>query len=171
MIGTLERYVKSNEVPEKLVNVSLGRKTVLGEVLEAKLVQYCLNMDQKFYGLRKSDLRGMAFQLAKRNGIASPFNKETSAAGLKWMRAFLKRHPELSIRSPQSMSKARIEGFNRETVGLFFDLYEQEYSKFVAAPHRIYNVDETGVTIVPHKRQPIISERGESKFLILYSIW
>ena len=44
--GTLERYVKdTSRSPEELVNVHLGRRTVLPSELEDKLVEYCITMD------------------------------------------------------------------------------------------------------------------------------
>jgi hypothetical protein len=43
----------------------------------------------------------MAFQVAIRNGFKHPFNQEKSAAGKKWLRSFLKRHPLLSMRTPE----------------------------------------------------------------------
>jgi hypothetical protein len=70
-------YVKgTSPSPEELVNVHLGR-TVLSSELEGKLV------DQKYYGLRRQDIKRMAFQLALRNGLKQPFNQEKSAAWKK----------------------------------------------------------------------------------------
>jgi len=43
-----------------------GRKTVLPSGLENKLVEYCIIMDQSYYGLRRQDIKRMAFQLAKK---------------------------------------------------------------------------------------------------------
>ena len=46
--------------PEELVNVHLGRSTVLPNKLVNKLVQNCIAMDQRYYGL--TDTSGyMAF--------------------------------------------------------------------------------------------------------------
>jgi hypothetical protein len=90
--GTLERYVKdTSRSPEELVDVHLGRRTVLPSELENKLVEYCITMDQRYYGLRCQDIKHMAFQLAIKNGLTHPFNEEKSAAGRKWLRSILKR--------------------------------------------------------------------------------
>jgi len=44
--GTLKRYVKdTSHSPEELVNVQLGRRTVLPSEHENKLVEYCITMD------------------------------------------------------------------------------------------------------------------------------
>ena len=46
---------------EEVVNVHLGRKTVLPSDLENKLVEYCVIMDQSYYGLRRQDIKRMVF--------------------------------------------------------------------------------------------------------------
>ena len=82
--GTLERYVTdTSRSPEELVYVLLGRKTVLPSELENKLVEYCVIMDQSYYGLRCQDTKRMVLQLVIRNGLKHPFNQENSEAGKK----------------------------------------------------------------------------------------
>jgi len=62
--GTLERYVKdTSRSTEELVNVHLGRRTVVPSELKNKLLEYCILMDQRHYGLRRQDIKRMAFQL------------------------------------------------------------------------------------------------------------
>jgi hypothetical protein len=48
-----------------------------------KIVEYCIIMDERYYGLRRQDIKCMAFQLAIRNGLQHPLNPEKSAAGKK----------------------------------------------------------------------------------------
>jgi len=56
--GTLERYVKdTTRSPEELEYMNLGRRTVLPSELENKLLEYCIIMDQKYYGLRCQDIK------------------------------------------------------------------------------------------------------------------
>ena len=38
---------------EEVVNVHLGTKTILSIQLENKLVEYCVIMDQSYYGRRR----------------------------------------------------------------------------------------------------------------------
>ena len=112
---TLERYVEDTlRSPEELVNVHLGRRTVLPSEVENKFVEYCITMNRRYYGLRRQDIKGVAFQLAIRNGLKHPFNQDTYAAGKKWLRSFLKRHPVLSMRNPEGISAARVKGFTSE---------------------------------------------------------
>lgn len=120
-------------------------------------------MDKRFYGLRLRDIKHMAFQLAISNNLKHPFNVSKKSAGKKWLRAFLHRHPELSIRTPQATSAARIKGFNPEAINSFLDIYESEMEKIKYSPYRIYNVDETGITVVQHKQSKIISVKGKKQ--------
>jgi hypothetical protein len=87
--GTLERYVKDkSRSPEELVNVHVGRRTVPPSELENKLSEYCIIMDQRYYGLRRQDIKSVAFHLIIRNNLKPTFNHEKSEAGKKWLRSF-----------------------------------------------------------------------------------
>jgi hypothetical protein len=154
--GTLERYVKdTSSSPEELVNVHLGRRTVLPCELENKLLEYSIVMEQRYYGLRRPDIKRMAFRLAIRNGLNHPFNQEKSEAGKKWLRSFLKRHPVVSMRTPEGISAARVKGFTSKNLArfFFFDINESELRKFNHPVQRIFSVDETGITAVQHRTQ------------------
>ncbi|KAJ4451192.1 hypothetical protein ANN_02652 [Periplaneta americana] len=78
-------------------------------------------MDNRLYGLKGTDVKRMAFQLAIRNGIKRPFSQKTGSAGKKWLAGFLRRHPQFCVRVPQGISQARVEGFNPERVATFFN--------------------------------------------------
>jgi hypothetical protein len=73
--GTPESYVKdTTRSAEELVNMHLGRRTVLPSDLEHKLVEYCMITDERYCGLRRQDIKCVAFQLATRNALKHPFN-------------------------------------------------------------------------------------------------
>ena len=84
-------------------------------------------------------------------------------AGKKWLKLFMKRHPELSFRTPQAVSKARASGFTRSNVSSFFDLYEEIIRERRIEPHRVFNIDETGIIVVQHKKSQVLSARGQRK--------
>ena len=54
-------------------------------------------------------------------------------------------------------------------MGAFFDLLEEVYTKNNYPPNRIYNVDESGLTIVQSKIPQIIGRRGKRQIAALTS--
>ena len=103
----------------------------------------------------------MAFQLATRNNLKHPFKQEKSEAGKKWLRSSLKRHPVVSMRTPEDISAARVKGFTSENIGRFFDIYESELRKVNHPVRRTFSVDETGITTVQHRHSKVVSMRGK----------
>jgi hypothetical protein len=68
----------------------------------------------------------------------------------------MKRHSDkLSLRQPTGTSTIRATGFSKEQVGIFLDLYEEELAAHGYPTSLIFDVDETGLTVV-QKKQPKI---------------
>ena len=132
-------------------------------------MEYCVVMDQRYYGLRRQGVKCMAFQLAKRNGLKHPFKQEPSAFGKKWLRSFLEGHATLSLRTPEDISAARVKGFTSKNIARFFDIYESELRKVNHPAHRIFSVDETAITTVQHKHSKVVSMRGKKEVASLTS--
>lgn len=65
-------------------------------------------MEAMFYGLNTKSLRKLAFQIADVNNIVNRFNKEKQEAGKEWLAGFLKRHPEISVRSQRRWPEHRV---------------------------------------------------------------
>ncbi|KAJ4450216.1 hypothetical protein ANN_01623 [Periplaneta americana] len=103
----------------------------------------------------------MAFHLAFMKGLNHPFSKNDEAAGRKWLHSFLRRHQELSLRKPQSTPMARIRGFNQENVINFFDIWEPLMNTVNHSPNRLYNCDETDLTVIQHKGNKLVSLKGK----------
>lgn len=161
--STLELYVKRGQPLEEQCTIKIGRKPVLTSEMEEDLVQHCLEMDKRYYGLGLADIRRLAYQLAIRNNLPHPFSNRDANAGKKWLRNFFKRHPNLSLRKPQGISKNRIKGFTPENINLFFDLLEPALEKINFNPLRVYNVDETGITTVQSKIARVITLKGKKQ--------
>lgn len=160
--ATLKDYVKNSEKSvEDVVYSKMGRKPVLPVELEEELANYCMQMDKNYYGVTAADLKRMAFQLVLRNNIPHPFSLPKKKAGKKWMKLFMARHPALSFRKPESLSKARVQGFTAENVKTFFELLKPELQKINFNPNKIFNVDETGITTVQHKVRKILTMKGK----------
>ena len=105
------------------------------------------------------DIRRLAFDLAERMNLHHPFSKNLKLAGSEWLRSFLKRHPQLSLRAPQATSISRIVGFNKPKVDRFFSLYGDELSKCQFQAKDIWNMDESGITNV-HIPAKVVASKG-----------
>ena len=158
---TLFHLCKKERRPSEICNTQLGRKPVLPPELEKQPCEYLLEMDNRLFGLSRTYMRRMRYQLASANNIQHQFSEHLKLAGKKWFKAFLRRHPNLSIRKPTGTSFSRALGFNRENVHTFFDLLEAEMDKHKFAADRIYNVDETGLTIVQSRCSEIAFLKGK----------
>lgn len=158
--ATLRRLADEKYGSPKEASVTKhGRPTVFNADLESELVRYCLSMEATFYGLTRKDLRRMALQLALKNNLNHPFNN--IMAGRKWLKLFLRRHPELSLRRPIGTSVARARGFCRDHVNNYFNLLEACFDEYNYPPDRIFNVDETGLSIVQSKIPKVIGKKGK----------
>ena len=71
----------------------------------------------------------------------------------------MKRHKNLSLRSPENTSIARAQGFNKAAVGRFFSLWTSVLEKTKVGPDSIYNLDETGLLTVQNVPK-IIAVKG-----------
>lgn len=170
--STLERRVRKARCAEDADTDSdndygkkkLGRyKTVFNKEQEEELSQYIKSMEARLFGITGKELRILAFQLAERNHIENPFNRETGMAGEDWLSGFLKRHPELSFRRPEPTSAARAMAFNKVAVNEFFTLLEKVVEEHGFTADRIYNVDETAVSTVPKSQSKILSLKGQKQ--------
>ncbi|XP_065650858.1 uncharacterized protein LOC136079024 [Hydra vulgaris] len=79
----------------------------------------------------------------------------------------MQRHPQLSLRGPESTSIARAQGFNKERVQSFFNLLSKLYMEEKLTSDRLYNMDETSLSTVQDGQIKIISARGKKRVGIM----
>ena len=89
-------------------------------------------------------------------------------AGCDWFTGFLKRHPSMSIITPEATSIGRATAFNRTTVGMFYDTLDTVMDKHNFEAKDIWNVDETGITTV-QKPNKIVATTGAKQVGMLVS--
>ena len=76
-----------------------------------------------------------------------------------WYYAYMSHHPNLVLKAPEGMSIARIVGFNKVNVDVFFKAYALAMEKYAFPPNRIYNLDESALLTVM-KPVKVVCERG-----------
>jgi hypothetical protein len=117
---TLERYIKDwQNSSSETVKTKLGKKHIFPCEAENDLSEHCLVMERKCFGLTVADVMRLTYRLAVRNGIKNQFCKRNEKAGRKWLKNFLRRHPEISVRTPKGLSLSRVRGFTPELVAQF----------------------------------------------------
>ncbi|KAJ4447651.1 hypothetical protein ANN_09658 [Periplaneta americana] len=80
-----------------------------------------------------------------------------------WYYGFKARHSELSLRKPETTSKARAQGFNIPIVEKFFSMLKSVMDEKNFPPYRVFNVDETGFTTVQTKSSKVLAQRGKKQ--------
>ncbi|KOC70166.1 hypothetical protein WH47_08643 [Habropoda laboriosa] len=78
---------------------------------ESQLVSYMKDQDAKFMPLSKPEFLKLVYDLAERLKLPHQFNKQKKTAGKQFYYEFMTRHPELSLRAPESTSLQRALGF------------------------------------------------------------
>ena len=154
-IRTLRRH-RDGRVrrPGKVV---LGNKLpVFSEEYKEQLVAYIREMEIAMRGLTLKDIRRLAYDVAVRAGLGHNFDRASKLTGRSWAYAFLKRHPELTLRVATSTS---LDGFNSEAVGHFFAIYKGILAPGEFGPNNVWNCDETGFSTVT-KPGKVIATKG-----------
>ena len=143
-----------------------GPKTVLTNEEEKHFTKYLVRMSDMGFGLTKDNVMRMAFRIVDKSKREHPFSN--GSAGRALFEGFCKRHPKLTIRTPQPLSYCRALCSNRSTLDDFYGKLGGLYGKLnlITKPMLIYNCDETGVTNV-FKHGKVVAELGRRNVYIL----
>ena len=95
-----------------------GPSTVLSEEEEELLASYLVQMSEIGFGLSRDTVMRLAYNIAEKIKRKHPFKDEK--AGRAWFDGFRRRHPQLTIRSPQPLSYSRALCANADIVNDFF---------------------------------------------------
>lgn len=168
---TLGRYVEKIK-DGKLTNFKANHVSnqIFSDQQEEELAIYLIQASKLNYGMTSTQTRKFVYDYANAlvvsNTVVSlqiPENwHKIKAASYDWLRGFLHRNTNLSLRVPQSTSMGRSVAFNHTTVQEFFSNLREVYSRRHCEPQDIYNLDETGVLTV-QRHGKIIAPRGEKQ--------
>lgn len=157
---TLRNHINSGSTTKKI-----GRPCMLTVEQEndlrdriAKLAD--IGMPVTYKGLRRS-----VFAYVQKMGISHNFSRDRALAGRKWVRLFLKRHPDISMRKAQHMNAARAAKLNRFIVQDYFKKLRDVMIKSAITdkPQSIFNMDEKGCRLNLHKQQVVLAKKGSKR--------
>ncbi|KAJ8875888.1 hypothetical protein PR048_023795 [Dryococelus australis] len=105
------------------------------------------------------------YTFCKQYDIANPFDKSSRLAGSKWLKLFLKRHPNISQRKAQSMNPGRAAKLSKFIVGDYFNKLKVVMTRLCIfdKPQLIYNIDEKGCKLALYKQQNVYARKGDKR--------
>ena len=99
-------------------------------------------------------------------------------AGRKWLKGFLKHHPEITLKTAKNLSITRAMGANETVILNWFKFLKEIKDKFdILSPCQIWSGDKTGVQNVPKEVlgckkirtfQQVSGEQGETSMVLTF---
>ena len=116
--------------------------------------------------MTREGVMGSAYSIAKKSKRPHPF--ENGSAGRAWFEGFMRRRPNLTIKSPQSLSY--FHAANTDKINDFFGKLGSLHGKLNCATKsmQVFSCDGTGATIT-FKPNKLIAEFGKDRNLPLQS--
>lgn len=149
----------NGKVPD--IPMKTGPPPRLTVIVEKDIVQWLINIAKCGFPIRKTDLIATVQNVLKDCGKESLF--KDGKPGQKWYINFLKRHPEISLREAETITKARAL-ITEEAIRLWFRnlkmyLTQNNCIDILDDPSRILNGDESGFPLCP-KTGKVLGPRG-----------
>lgn len=121
-----------------------GPPKILTDKEENDLEQFLFHCSAIGYGKTRKDVVSLVERLLCYRGT----QKSVSNG---WWSSFMKRHPNVVLRTPSTLGRARYLATNRGMIDKYFDLLEDTISKFHLndKPCQIFNIDESGFPLSP----------------------
>lgn len=133
---------------------SVGKPTVLTENEEMGIAAWVKDMAVAGLPVCEEILRISVGQFAKRLGKQDVFPHGMPSKG--WITKFLKRHPDVSKRTANPISKKRIISEN-EVRSWFAEveafLVSQDQLEVLSIPSRVFNMDESAFEMAPNPKK------------------
>ena len=161
---TLRRRIKgklSTDRPStELHEHQLGKKTILSPVAEKELAQHIKDLGSVGFPCTRDDIRTLAYEYAASNSIVG-FSEKKRKAGYYWFEGFMRRFPQLSVKSAENLSVPRAMSMNPTQVLQWFSAYNDILHRLDIedCPNHIWNFDETGCQNI-HCAKEIVGQVG-----------
>jgi hypothetical protein len=139
----------------------MGPATVLTQDEETHLENWLTELAKCGFPQKKNDLFTSVQKIVSAKNKKTPFKQ--NRPGEKWYRAFIRRHPKLSLREAEGLTKAR-SIITEESIKKWFRelkqfLEESQVLDILEDPSRIFNGDETSFSMCP-KSGKVLAPKG-----------
>ena len=132
----------------KVKGCKTGPSPYLTEAEEQQLADWAIEMGKIGYGCTREQISLMVQKPLDKDGRQNPFLN--NRPGKDWWYAFLRRHPELAMRSPEPLQLARASACSEEILSRWYTAFKQFLEvNDLNDPARIWNADETGCPLCP----------------------
>lgn len=145
----------------KFVKTSHGPPPVLTTEEEDMIVNWVKECHRKGFPQRKDAIQCSVKQFLDENPRDNPFTN--NYPGIGWYKAFLKRHPELTVRKPEPVTPASSRVSESDIRKWFQDIYtyleEKKFHYILNDPNRVFNGDETNFLLCPQNKK-VLAPKG-----------
>nr|CAI5844560.1 unnamed protein product [Callosobruchus analis] len=157
----------SNKLTGKVPQIrKMGPDTVLSIEEEYKLEKWILSKALLGFPMHPDEVKDSVQKVLKETKRENPFTDDRP--GKKWLQLFLRRHPNITQRNTEIISKARASVTEENIRNWFAELrdylIEEHNEELLENPHRIFNADETGVTTCP-KTGKVLGPKNYKAFM------
>ena len=163
-----ESTLRHKKTGRRGMSTTRGPKTLLTNAEEEVLVNYIKQACKRAHPVTKRNVLATVtailseeLELGIARQVPPSFHGEPKE---KWWRLFKKRHPQLTYRTPETISSAR-KNISKAVIHQWFQNvldYFKEINAMDALedPARNFNIDESGFSLSP-KQGKVIAEKGE----------
>lgn len=148
--STLGDRVSGRVLPGK----KSGPPTLLTEKEEEELEHFLFHCSNIGYGKSRKDVMTLVDRYLQYRGLNNPVSSG-------WWSSYCRRHPDVVLRAPACLSRARYLATNEAMISRYFDLLEEYILELDldGKPGQIFNVDELGF---PLNTKPLktLTQRG-----------
>ena len=152
-----------DRVHNKYKSDHIGAKTALTQSEKQRIANWSLHMSRIGYGRTRQELCGIVKKILHEDGRKTPFIE--NKPGRQWVRGYFKCHPELTLRTTVQLGKERAV-ISKQKIHQWFSNFQAYITNEVKDPNllndpsRIYNADESGFSLCPHKNSKVVGCKG-----------
>ena len=127
-----------------------GPSTYLSAQEEKELTTFLCRSAAIGYGRTRKEVIAIVERVLSSRGVY-----KTVSSG--WWESFVKRNPQIVLRSPAALSTVRALASDRDSLDKYFDILEDamEENCLTDAPLQIFNMDETGLALDPKSMKTV----------------